>query len=125
LHSISVRDLLIQAMLDAPMFGARWRWIAGIALALPRFRSGKKVPAPLQRMRAEDLMAGVFPDQIACAENLVGPREIPDHPLVRQAVHDCLYEAMDIEGLERLLRGIEAGDVAIRARAVRAAAPPA
>src|SRR5437763_1373371 len=105
LHSNSVRDLLIQAMLDAPMFAARWRWIAGIALALPRFRGGKKVPAPLQRMRAEDLIAAVFPDQIACAENLVGPREIPDHPLVRQAVHDCLYEAMDIEGLERLLRG--------------------
>src|SRR4029453_530822 len=116
LHSNSVRDLLIQAMLDAPMFGARWRWIAGIALALPRFRSGKKVPAPLQRMRAEDLMAAVFPDQIACAENLVGPREIPDHPLVRQAVHDCLYEAMDIEGLERLLRGIESGRIEVIAR---------
>ena len=105
LHSNSVRALLVQAMLDAPMFTARWRWIAGIALALPRFRGGKKVPAPLQRMRAEDLMAAVFPDQIACAENIVGDREIPDHPLVRQAVHDCLHEAMDIEGLERLLRG--------------------
>ena len=71
------------------------------SLALPRFRGGKKVPAPLQRMRAEDLMAAVFPDQIACAENLVGDREIPDHPLVRQTIHDCLHEAMDIEGLER------------------------
>ena len=75
--------LLIQAMLDAPMFAARWRWIAGTSLALPRFRGGKKMPAPLQRMRAEDLMAAVFPDQIACAENIVGDREIPDHPLVR------------------------------------------
>ena len=109
LHSNTVRDVLIQAMLDAPMFAARWRWIAGTALALPRFRGGKKVPAPLQRMRADDLMAAVFPDQIACAENLAGDREIPDHPLVRQTVHDCLYEAMDIEGLERLLRGIESG----------------
>ena len=77
LHSNTVRDVLIQAMLDAPMFAARWRWIAGISLALPRFRGGKKIPAPLQRMRAEDLMAAVFPDQIACAENLVGAREIP------------------------------------------------
>ena len=103
LNAKTVRPLLVQAMLDAPMFGARWRWIAGTSLALPRFRGGKKVPAPLQRMRAEDLMAAVFPDQIACAENLSGPREIPDHPLVTQAVHDCLYEAMDVEGLERLL----------------------
>ncbi len=113
LHSATVRDVLIQAMLDAPMFAARWRWVAGTSLALPRFRGGKKVPAPLQRMRADDLMAAVFPDQIACAENIVGPRAIPDHPLVEQTVHDCLHEAMDIEGLERLLRAIEAGAVAI------------
>ena len=123
LHSKSVRDLLIQAMFDAPMFAARWRWIAGIALALPRFRGGKKVPAPLQRMRAEDLIAAIFPDQIACAENLVGDREIPDHPLVRQAVHDCLYEAMDIEGLERLLRGIESGRIEVIARDLSSPSP--
>jgi ATP-dependent Lhr-like helicase len=116
LNAKTVRPLLVQAMLDAPMFGARWRWIAGTSLALPRFQGGKKVPAPLQRMRAEDLMAAVFPDQIACAENLSGPREIPDHPLVAQAVHDCLYEAMDIEGLERLLADIETGRVAVIAR---------
>ena len=116
LNAKTVRPLLVQAMLDAPMFGARWRWIAGTSLALPRFQGGKKVPAPLQRMRAEDLMAAVFPDQIACAENLSGPREIPDHPLVTQAVHDCLYEAMDVEGLERLLADIETGRVAVIAR---------
>jgi ATP-dependent Lhr-like helicase len=116
LNAKTVRPLLVQAMLDAPMFGARWRWIAGTSLALPRFQGGKKVPAPLQRMRAEDLMAAVFPDQIACAENLSGPREVPDHPLVTQAVHDCLYEAMDVEGLERLLADIESGRVAVIAR---------
>ncbi|HEX8013337.1 MAG TPA: DEAD/DEAH box helicase [Casimicrobiaceae bacterium] len=116
LHSNSVRELLVQAMLDAPMFAARWRWTATTSLALPRFRSGKKVPPQLQRMAAEDLMAAVFPDQIACAENLVGEREIPDHPLVNQTVHDCLYEAMDIEGLERLLRAIESGEVRIESR---------
>jgi ATP-dependent Lhr-like helicase len=123
LHSKTVRPLLIQAMLDAPMFAARWRWIAGTSLALPRFRGGKKIAAPLQRMRAEDLMASVFPDQIACAENIVGDREVPDHPLVRQVVHDCLYEAMDIEGLERLLQRIEGGDVAIIARDLPAPSP--
>jgi ATP-dependent Lhr-like helicase len=81
LHSASVKDLLIQAMLDAPMFVTRWRWVAGVALALPRFRGGKKVAPQLTRMAAEDLM-GTVPDQIACPENLVGEREIPEHPLV-------------------------------------------
>ncbi len=95
------------------MFTTRWRWVAGVSLALPRFRSGKKVPPQLLRMQAEDLVAAVFPDQIACAENLVGEREVPDHPLTNQAIADCLNEAMDIEGLERLLRGLEAGEIRV------------
>ncbi|HEY1887410.1 MAG TPA: DEAD/DEAH box helicase, partial [Roseiarcus sp.] len=113
LHSNSVRNVLIQAMLDAPMFTTRWRWVAGVSLALPRFRGGKKVPPQLLRMQAEDLVAAVFPDQIACAENLVGEREVPDHPLTNQAISDCLHEAMDIEGLERLLRRLESGEVRV------------
>ena len=113
LHSNSVRQVLVQAMLDAPMFTTRWRWVAGVSLALPRFRSGKKVPPQLLRMQAEDLVAAVFPDQIACAENLAGEREVPDHPLTNQAIADCLHEAMDIEGLERLLRRLEAGDIQV------------
>jgi ATP-dependent Lhr-like helicase len=116
LHSNTVRPLLVQALCAAPMFPVRWRWSATIALALPRFRGGKKVPAPLQRMAAEDLLTAVFPDQVACAENLTGELEIPDHPLVRQAIRDCLEEAMDIEGLERLLRGLEAGRIRTLAR---------
>src|SRR5262249_5442607 len=83
LHSAGVRALLTEALLDAAMFTARWRWVAGVALALPRFRGGKKVPPQLMRMNAEDLITAIFPDQVACAENLVGQREIPDHPLVR------------------------------------------
>jgi ATP-dependent helicase Lhr and Lhr-like helicase len=113
LHSNSVRSVLVQAMLDAPMFTTRWRWVAGVSLALPRFRNGKKVPPQLLRMQAEDLVAAVFPDQIACAENLVGEREVPDHPLTNQAIADCLHEAMDIEGLERLLRRLEAGEIRV------------
>ncbi len=123
LNAKTVRPLLVQAMLDAPMFGARWRWVAVTSLALPRFQGGKKVPAPLQRMRAEDLLAAVFPDQIACAENLSGPREVPDHPLVAQVVRDCLYEAMDVEGLERLLADIESGSVKIIARDLTGPSP--
>ncbi len=115
LHSTSVRAVLIQAMLDAPMFTTRWRWVAGVALALPRFRAGKKVPPQFMRMQAEDLIAAVFPDQIACAENLVGEREIPDHPLTNQAIDDCLHDAMDIDGLERLLARLEAGVIRVAA----------
>jgi ATP-dependent Lhr-like helicase len=116
LHSNTVRPLLVQALCAAPMFTVRWRWSAAIALALPRFRGGKKVPAPLARMAAEDLLAAIFPDQVACAENLSGELEIPDHPLVRQALRDSLEDAMDIEGLERLLRGLEAGSIRVLAR---------
>ena len=116
LHSNSVRQVLIQALLDAPMFLTRWRWDASIALALPRFRGGNKVPPQLQRMEAEDLVAVVFPDQLACQENIPGDREIPDHPLVKQTIDDCLFEAMDIEGFENLLRAIERGEVEIETR---------
>ena len=123
LHSNSVRDVLVQALLAAPMFASRWRWNATIALALPRFRGGKKTPPQLQRMAAEDLIAAVFPDQIACAENLVGEREIPDHPLVKQTIDDCLHEAMDIDGFEALLRKIESGEISVIARDTTAPSP--
>ncbi|TMH76011.1 MAG: DEAD/DEAH box helicase [Betaproteobacteria bacterium] len=112
----TVRPLLVQALLDAPMFGTRWRWNASVALALLRFQGGRKVPAQLQRMAAEDLMATIFPDQVACGENIVGDREIPDHPLVRQTIDDCLHEAMDIDGLERVLDAIEHGKIRVVAR---------
>src|SRR4029077_13254960 len=112
LNSRNVREVLVQALLDAPMFGIRWRWNASRALALARQRNGRKVPAPLQRMDSENLLAAVFPDQLACLENIVGDREVPDHPLVKQTIEDCLTEAMDIDGLEALLRRIENGEVA-------------
>ncbi|MBV8170877.1 MAG: DEAD/DEAH box helicase [Candidatus Eremiobacteraeota bacterium] len=118
----SVEDVLIQAMLPSPMFTARWRWDAQRFLALPRFRGGRKVPANIQRMRADDLLAAVFPDQAACPENLGGEAvRIPDHPLVAEAIHDCLHEAMDIDGLKEVLRGIRDGSV--RALAVETAEP--
>ncbi|MDE2476375.1 MAG: DEAD/DEAH box helicase [Alphaproteobacteria bacterium] len=113
LHSASVESLLIQALLDAPMFTTRWRWVAGISLAIPRFQGGKKLAPQLSRMRAEDLLGAVFPDQVACGENIVGDREIPDHPLVTQTIHDCLHDAMDIDGLKRVLAGIESGAIRI------------
>jgi ATP-dependent Lhr-like helicase len=116
LNSKTVRDLLVQALLDAPMFTIRWRWNATRSLAVPRFRGGAKIAAPLQRMESENLLAAVFPDQLACLEHIVGDREIPDHPLVKQTIDDCLSEAMDIDGLEEVLRRIESGEIRCLAR---------
>src|SRR6059036_1840428 len=116
LKPATAEHLLVQAMLDAPVFGTRWRWNATRALAVLRFRGGRKVPTPLQRMEAEDLVAAVFPDQLACPENLVGDREIPDHPLVNQTIADCLLEAMDFPGLKKVLEGMDAGRFTLVAR---------
>lgn len=107
LSSKTVRELLCQALLDAPMWNIRWRWNVTRALAVLRRRGGKKIPPQLQRMDAEDLLTALFPDQVACAENLTGQREIPEHPLVSQTVRDCLEEAMDVDSLIALLASIE------------------
>lgn len=123
LHSTSAEHVLVQALLDAPLFGVRWRWNAVTSLALPRFIGGKKTPPQLQRMKSEDFLATVFPDQVACAENLVGEREVPDHPLVAQTMDDCLHEAMDTEGWLALLRRMEAGEVSIACRDLAAPSP--
>ena len=123
LNSASVRKVLVQALLDAPMFAVRWRWNATIALAVQRMRNGQKLPPQWQRNQAEDLVAVVFPDQLACLENIRGEREIPDHPLVRQTIDDCLGETMDIEGLEQLLQRIEAQKVEIRCLDLTAPSP--
>ncbi len=113
LKSKTARDVLVQALIAAPMFGTRWRWNASVALAIKRMQNGKRVPPQFQRSDAEDLLTVVFPDQVACAENITGDREIPDHPLVRQTLDDCLHETMDVDGFERLLARIESGEVRV------------
>jgi ATP-dependent Lhr-like helicase len=125
LKSTSVKDVLVQATLAAPMFPVRWRWVTNTALAVPRNRGGKKVPPPFQRNSAEDLIALIFPDQLACAENLAGEREVPEHPLVDQVLADCLHELMDIDGLIELLKGIEEQRITITARDLAAPSPMA
>ncbi|HEX4167919.1 MAG TPA: DEAD/DEAH box helicase [Bryobacteraceae bacterium] len=111
LKAATVKDVLRQALLTAPMFGARWRWNTTRALAVLRFSGGQRVAAPLQRMRADDLLAAIFPDQVACAENLTGPIRIPDHPLVNETIDNCLHEAMDLNGLQDVLEGLEQGRI--------------
>ena len=116
LQSASVKDVLIQALLDAPMFEVRWRWNATRSLAIQRNRSGKRVPPQFQRMDAEDLVAHVFPDQIACQENITGRRDVPDHPLVNQTINDCLTEAMDIDELQELIMKVETNQLELIAK---------
>jgi ATP-dependent Lhr-like helicase len=123
LRSANAEHLLVQALLDAPLFNVRWRWIATTALALPRYAGGRKVAPQLQRMKSDDLLAAVFPDQAACLENVVGERELPSHPLVDQTLDDCLHEAMDCEGWLALLRRMEAGEIRLLSRDLPAPSP--
>jgi ATP-dependent Lhr-like helicase len=107
------RDVLVQAFLAVPFFTTRWRWNVTRALQQRRFQKGQRVPPHLQRMRAEDLLSAVFPAQTACQENVVGDIEVPDQPIVRQTVYDCLHEAADLDGLLGVLRGIESGAIEV------------
>ena len=116
LHSTGAEAAVEQAVLTAPLFGTRWRWNATRALAVERQRGSRKVPPQIQRMRAEDLLAAVFPAQVACQENASGPTEIPSHPLVTQTMTDCLREAMDVNGLVSVLRRMEAGEIRLHTR---------
>jgi ATP-dependent Lhr-like helicase len=117
----TARELLEQACIPSPLFKNRWRWAAGRSLQLLRMQRGKRVPPQIQRTRSDDLLASVFPHASACPETMVGDIEIPDHPLVREVMKDTLSEAMDIEGLLDVLRGIASG--AIRTLAVDTPVP--
>ena len=117
LKSSTFEGVLTQAVLQAPIFGTRWRWNATRALAILRHTGGKKVPPPLQRMRSDDLLAAVFPAQVACQDNApLGDIEIPDHPLVFETLRDCLNEASDLDGCRALLADIESGAIEIYGR---------
>ncbi len=117
LRPATAQGVLTQALLAAPMFTTRWRWNLTRALAVLRQVKGKRVPMPIQRMRSDDLLAAVFPAQVACAENMApGDVEIPSHPLVEQTIEDCLHEAMDAEGLIAVLEAIAQGRVRLVAK---------
>jgi ATP-dependent Lhr-like helicase len=110
LSPATVRDTLIQAVLPTPMFGSRWRWNLSRALVAPRYRGARRVPPAIQRMESDDLMAAIFPALAACQENVSGPIEIPDHPIVRQTLDDCCSEAMDLDSLTEVLVALRAGE---------------
>ena len=114
LHPNSVEEALSQAVLTSPMFTARWRWNLNRALLVLRFQGGRRNPPPIQRMQADDWMAALFPSLAACADNLdAGPIEIPNHPMVRQTLYDCLHEAMDLPGVIEVVKGFRSGDVKV------------
>ena len=123
LKSASAREILVQALLDAPMFASHWRWNACTALAIRRYSGQRRTPPQVQRSQAEDLLATVFPDQLACLENIAGDREIPDHPLVQQTIEDCLSQVMDVDGYQRLVAGLESGAVRLSACELNAPSP--
>ncbi|NBD07450.1 DEAD/DEAH box helicase [Corallococcus silvisoli] len=119
LHPDNVEEVLVQAILQAPIFGTRFRWVASRALTLHRMMGGKRVAPNLQRARSEDLLAAVFPAQVGCQDNHGGGDvELPDHPLVKQTMDDCLREAMDIDGLREVLRRMRDGSIQLVARDV-------
>jgi len=51
------------------MLGARWHCFV--------FAGGKKFRRKIQRMRADDLLAAVFPEALACQENIPGTSPSP------------------------------------------------
>jgi len=123
LNSATALEVLTQAVLAAPMFGTRWRWVTTTALAVRRNRNGRRTPAAFQRADAQDLVAVVFPDQLACAENLSGAIEVPEHPLVQQTLNDCLHEVMDADGFLRLLERLQNGTLKVVTRDLAAPSP--
>jgi ATP-dependent Lhr-like helicase len=116
LSSRTVADTLEHAILDSPMFQSRWRWNLNRSLMVLRFRNGHRNPPPLQRMEADDLLAAVFPQAAACQDNITGPIDIPEHVLVRQTIDDTLHEALDVDGVRRVLERIESGQIRIHCR---------
>ena len=116
LNPKTVRETLVQAVLDSPIFQTRWRWTTTLALAVPRNRNGARLPAQIQRMIAEELLAAIFPDAAACLDNIQGARELPEHPLVDQAMRDCLEQAMDLPQLVRTLERVFSGELRCVAR---------
>ncbi|HTW99741.1 MAG TPA: DEAD/DEAH box helicase, partial [Acidimicrobiales bacterium] len=110
----TVRETLEQAVLPTPIFASRWRWNLGRSLVSPRYRGSRHLPPAIQRMEADDLMAAIFPALAACQENVTGPIVLPDHPIVRQTMGDCLSEAIDLAGVTALVAGLRDGEVAAR-----------
>lgn len=117
------KELLEQAVIVVPMFQLRWRWNAMRALTVLRQQAGKRVPPHMLRFRSDDLLAATFPETVGCLENHHGDVEIPNHPLVKQTMHDCLTEAMDIERWLGVLASYRDGKIELIARDTREPSP--
>jgi ATP-dependent helicase Lhr and Lhr-like helicase len=110
-NSHTAREVLEQALLDAPMFEVRFRHAATRALSIMRSGRGSKVPAWIQRLRSQELITALFPQRNACLDNRPATTALPDHFIVNETMRECLVETADLPGLEALLRGLEDGSI--------------
>ena len=110
-NSQNVREVLEQALLDAPMFEVRFRHVATRALSIMRSGRGSKVPAWIQRLRSQELITALFPQRNACLDNRPPAVILPDHFIVNETMRECLEETADISRLEALLRGLNDGSI--------------
>ena len=111
LNAETVQPILEQAALASPFFGTRWRWDASRALALLRFQGGKKVPPQIQRMRSDDCWLPFSPTSPPARKTSRAIFRFPTIPLIKEVMKDVLTEAMDLDGLKKLLRGMDEGRI--------------
>ncbi|MFO0691805.1 MAG: DEAD/DEAH box helicase [Myxococcota bacterium] len=95
----AVEELVCDGLEDSALFAAQFRENAARALLLPRRHARARTPLWSQRLRARNLHG------IA--------RGFPDFPIMLETYRSCLQDVFDLPGLVDLLRGIEAGEVAV------------
>ncbi|MFQ5656746.1 MAG: DNA glycosylase AlkZ-like family protein [Candidatus Methylomirabilales bacterium] len=119
----TVEEVLIQALLTSPIFEARFRQAAVRALLILRHAQGRRVPAYLQRLRATDLLAACFPEQQACFENREPDIDLPSYPLVQETVRESLWDALDLDRLTSVLRGLQTGTIRTASKEISVPSP--
>ncbi|HEY3281818.1 MAG TPA: ATP-dependent helicase [Armatimonadota bacterium] len=97
--SANVEELLRAALWESPLFASRFRHNAVRSLMVLREYQGRKTPVWLQGMRAAALLE-------AC-------RRLPDFPLLRETMRECLYDSLETPGLRQVLAWREAGELAV------------
>ena len=98
--SDQAKDLILDGMIDSPLFGAVFRQNAYRAMLLPSPGYFRRTPFWLQRLRSKDLLA------IA--------KSFPDFPIVLESYRDALEDFMDMPGLERILDDVRSGEIEVK-----------
>ena len=108
----TVESTVSQAVVNSELFHRRWRWSATIAQAVHRIGDYGKIPVSRQRATAEELLDLLYPATRLNRE-VRAFDECPDHPILNQAIHDCLFDSLDLHGLRAVLRHIEEGRIRV------------